>query len=285
MQPLYTADNCHAAYKLRWSLALFGNRGIPPASDWLDSVASAVEPDGVRMLEHTFRSPTTLLFFLSTKPHASPQGIVKSVKGRLQHTVRATHPELFKRNFSLTSIGEVRRGTVEAYVSKQLNHHRMADPRVRAELSGFQLCFPEVDLAQARFSTHGRYVCNLHLVLVNTERYCDVGYQRLATTRDMVLRAAEKKGHSISRLAILRDHLHMTVGFSWQESPADIALGYLNNLAYAHGMKPSLQYGYFVGTFGEYDSDAVRRNLGGAVAEGVMKLPTRVGGEYEESRQ
>ncbi|HUE72978.1 MAG TPA: hypothetical protein VMP01_18985 [Pirellulaceae bacterium] len=261
MQPLYTADNCHPAYELRWSLALFSNRQMPPAADWIEQLRMAVEPDGVRVLEHTFRSPTTLLFLLSTKSHASPKGIVKSVKGRLQHAVRATHPELFKRNFSLTGIGEVRREAVEAYVSQQLGHHRMADQQVQEPLADFQLCFPEVDLSEARFSTHGRYLCNLHLVLVHNERWCDVCYERLAITRDMVLRAARKKGHSLSRLAVLPDHLHVTLGFSWNEAPADVALGYLNNLAYAHGMKPLFQFGYFVGTFGEYDLDAVRRNL------------------------
>jgi REP element-mobilizing transposase RayT len=261
MQPIYTADNCQAAYELRWSLALFGNRAIPPAKDWLDTVTNAVETDGVRILEHTFRSETTLLFLLSTKPHASPQAIVKSVKGRLQHAVRATHPELFKWNFSLTSIGEVRREAVETYVSQQLGHHRMADQKLQERLADFQLCFLDVDLSQARFSTHGRCLCNLHLVLVHRERWSEVGYKPLAITREMVLQAAARKGHSLSRLAVLPEHLHVTLGFSWNESPADVALAYLNNLAYAHGMKPLFQFGYFVGTFGEYDLDAVRRKL------------------------
>jgi hypothetical protein len=35
----------------------------------------------------------------------------------------------------------------------------------------------------------------------------------------------------------------------------------LNCLAHIEGMKPVYQYGYYVGTFGEYDLDAVRRRL------------------------
>jgi hypothetical protein len=38
-----------------------------------------------------------------------------------------------------------------------------------------------------------------------------------------------------------------------EESPQDIALSYMNNLAYAQGMKAVFKYSYFVGTFGEYD--------------------------------
>ena len=45
----------------------------------------------------------------------------------------------------------------------------------------------------------------------------------------------------------------MTLGCDITESPADVALGYLNNLAYVQGMKSVYQFGYYVGTFGEYD--------------------------------
>ncbi len=36
---------------------------------------------------------------------------------------------------------------------------------------------------------------------------------------------------------------------------------YMNNIAYAHGMKPLLYHSYYVGTFGTYDLDAIRRSL------------------------
>jgi len=43
------------------------------------------------------------------------------------------------------------------------------------------------------------------------------------------------------------------------ESPLEVAVGYLNNLAYAQGMKRVYQYGFYVGTFGEYDLGAIRK--------------------------
>jgi hypothetical protein len=46
-----------------------------------------------------------------------------------------------------------------------------------------------------------------------------------------------------------------------QTSPEEVALKYLNNLAYAHDMQRLFQFGYFAGTIGPYDMDAVRRSL------------------------
>ena len=45
------------------------------------------------------------------------------------------------------------------------------------------------------------------------------------------------------------------------ESPASIALSLMNNVAHVQGMKPVLRHSYYVGTFGSYDRDAVRRHL------------------------
>ncbi len=261
MEPIYNASNCKPAYELRWSLAIFAKTVLPSPSEWLNELRSVVERDGVRILEHSAASPPAHQFLLSTKPHVAPPAIVKSVKGRLQHLIRATHGDAFRRNFSLTSIGSASRDAVEAYVADQLGHHRMADSRVLERLARFQLTFDEVDLSQPIFSSHGHYHYNLHLVLVHDRRWCEVREQWLEATRDMAIKVAKKKGHRLSRLALLADHLHLTLGVHYAESPGDVALCYLNNLAYAHGMQAVYQFGYYVGTFGEYDMGAVRRRL------------------------
>jgi hypothetical protein len=49
----------------------------------------------------------------------------------------------------------------------------------------------------------------------------------------------------------------MTLGTSPCESPLDVALAYLNNLAYTQGMRPVYRHSCFLGTFGEYDLGAV----------------------------
>jgi REP element-mobilizing transposase RayT len=260
-EPLYTSTNCEAAYELRWSLALFSTCDLPPGDAWLPGLKKVVEVDGVRILEFQASHPPVLHFLLSTKPTISPPQIVKSVKGRLQHLVRSSCPAAFRRNFSFGSVGEVRQEVVENYVASQLGHHRMADDRVQQRLAAFQLAFPEVDLSESVFSSHGRYLFNLHLVLVHDGRWCEVREDRLTKTRDMILGVAKKKQHKLSRAAVLSDHVHLTVGCAIEETPAAVALAYMNNLAYAHGMQPLFRHSFYVGTFGTYDLDAIRRAL------------------------
>jgi REP element-mobilizing transposase RayT len=259
MEPLYTKGNCKAAYRLRWSLALFTTTELPQAETWRIELGKAVERDGVRLLESRFHQPGVWLFLLSTLPQVAPPQIVKSVKGRLQHLVRASAPKAFRRNFSLTSVGDARREVVESYVASQLGHHPMADPRVEARFKDFQVVFPDVDPSAEQFSSHGRYVYALHLVLVHERRWREIRENYLSITRDMFFKVTRKKGHRLSRLALLADHLHATLGCAFEESPEEVALAYMNNLAFAHGMKRLFCESYYVGTFGQYDTGAIRR--------------------------
>jgi REP element-mobilizing transposase RayT len=260
-EPLYTSVNCKPAYELRWSLALFATCELSSTDEWLPDLKKVVEVDGVRILECQASHQPILHFLLSTQPTISPPQIVKSVKGRLQHLIRSSFPGAFRRNFSLGSVGEVRQEVIESYVASQLGHHRMADDRVQERLAAFQIEFSGVDLAEPIFSSHGRYIYNLHLVLVHDGRWCDVREDRLMTTRDMILGVAKKKQHRLSRAAILADHVHLTMGGTIDEAPEAVALTYMNNLAYAHEMEPLFYHSYYVGTFGTYDLSAIRRSL------------------------
>src|SRR4030095_9202270 len=189
MKPLYNSATCKAAYQLRWSLALFSVAELPSVETWVDALSEAVERDGVRLLESRLHSPGVLLFLLSTQPPVKPPQIVKSVKGRLQHLLRASAPRAFRRNFSLSSVGDARREAIESYVGSQLGHHGMVDSRVQARFKDFQFAFPAVDLSAEQFSSHGRYVYNLHVVLVHDARWREIREDYLATTRDMFFKA------------------------------------------------------------------------------------------------
>ncbi len=260
-EPLYTSGNCKPSYELRWSLALFSTCDLLPSDGWLPALKKVVEVDGVRILEFQASHQPVLHFLLSTKPEVTPPAIVKSVKGRLQHLIRNSCSGAFQRNFSLSSVGEVRQEVIENYVASQLGHHRMADERVQERLAAYQLEFPVVDLSEPIFSSHGRYLFNLHLVLAHGGRWCQVREDRLAKTRDMILGIAGKKQHRLPHAAILADHVHLTIGCAIEESPETVALTYMNNLAYAHGMERLFCHSYFVGAFGKYDLNAIRRSL------------------------
>jgi REP element-mobilizing transposase RayT len=256
--PLYTAANCNVAYQLNWSLSVFWTAPSPSPAEWLDALRSAVEPDGVRILEHHPRSPTVSQFFLSTKPQIPPFQAVHSVKGRLQYLVRQGLPRAFHRNYAIHSVGSARDTAIRNYIRDQVSHHPRADQRVQQRLAAYQIHAPEVDLSQARRSSHGEFSHNLHLVLVQDGRWSEIRDAVLGKIRDTIQGASRKKGHLLAEAGILPDHIHLALGCDVTEAPLDVALSYLNNLAYAQEMKPVYQYGCYLGTFGAYDRGAIR---------------------------
>jgi REP element-mobilizing transposase RayT len=261
LTPLYTVENCKAAYQLNWSLSLFGRGSFPDPVAWLKALKSRVEADGVRILEHRVVAPNVMQFLISSTPQLSPAQIIRSVKGRMQHEIKVEQPKAFRRNYFIHSIGSVNRAILQTYVADQLGHHPMADPRVESVLQKYQTQNSDVDLSYERTTAHGRFIYNLQVVLVNAGRWREIREDRLARTHEMIRKVAAKKDHMLSRSSILADHLHLTLGGGIDESPLQIALAYMNNLAFAQGMTPVLKYGFYAGTFGEYDLAAVRRWL------------------------
>ena len=224
---------------------------------WLTLLQSATEPDGVRVLKHRITTGDASQFFISTKPHVSPAQAIRSVKGRLQYQIRDQQPKAFQRNYAIRSIGAATRSVVEDYVAKQMDRHSMADPRVQDLFLHYQKTYPGVDLSQPVSSAHGQYWYNLHLVLVNDHRWMEIRPSVLDKLSQMIERVGAKYGHRLSSVGLLADHIHLTLGSQVDQSPENVALSYLNNLAYAVGMKSMFQFGYYAGTIGEYDRGAV----------------------------
>ena len=259
LEPIYTAENCRLHYELRWSLTLFW-KVAPGTESWLDELRSVTEPDGVRLLEHRFAHPDCSQFLVSTLPHVRPETVPWSIKGRLQKLVRQQWPVAFQRNYDLRSIGSTKRDKVEAYVASQVQHHLPDDSSLRSVFPDLQIINPDVDLSQPRFTAHARDWANLHLVLVHDWRQAETRANVWINVRNMIRRASSAKGHLLSRAGLVPDHLHLALGFGPQESPLDVGLSYLNNLAYAHGMKPVFMHGFYVATCGEYDLGAIHKN-------------------------
>ncbi len=256
-EPIYTAKNVSPAYQLNWGLTVFW-RQQPVADDqWLTLLQSATEPDGVRVLKHRFTTGECSQFFVSTKPHVSPAQMIRSVKGRLQHIIQEQQPKAFQRNYAVRSVGAATRTVVEDYVAKQMDRHPMADPRVQDLFLHYQKTYPGVDLSQPVCIAHGQYWYNLHLVLVNDHRWMEVRPSVLDKLSQMFERVGAKYGHRLSSVGLLADHFHLTLGCQVDHAPDVVTLSYLNNLAYAVGMKPIFQFGYYAGTIGDYDRGAV----------------------------
>lgn len=256
LQPLYTRDNCSFCAPLQWGLTVFWREAVTDTPSLAD-LGRALEPDGVRLLGHHLAEPCASQFALSSLPSVTPLLLVNRVKGRLQYLVRQARPKALQRNYALRSFGSATRAAVEGYVAAQLEHHRMADERVQARLERFQVIHPEIDLSQPRATSHGVYWYNLHVVLVHRERWAEVREEVLEQVRGMIERVCRAKGYALSRAGILADHVHLALGCPLEVAPADVALAFLNNLAYVHGMKAVFQFGAYVGTFGEYHQGAV----------------------------
>ena len=190
--PIYTSENCRAAYQLNWSLALFWQEPAANA-DWLADLQRTVEPNGVRILEHQFARPGVSQFLVSTRPETAPERLVWSVKGRLQHQVRRQCPKAFHRNYGLRSVGSATREALEGYVRSQVDHHPMADPRVQAALRAVQIDDGGVDLSEPRRNAHARYWYNLHVCFVNEGRCREIQNERLRRTHDMIVGARGKE--------------------------------------------------------------------------------------------
>ncbi len=258
-EPLYTIENCAPAYQLRWSLALFSSLPLPPFDQWLDDLKAVTERDSVRILEYHVLPNGTNLFLLSTQTSVTPPAIVKPIKGRLQTILRPVATIDFRCNFRLTSVGEATVSVVENYVAQQLEHHRLASHSSQQLLQRFSLAFDDVDLTEPLNSSHGQYVLALHIVLVHAARWRIAEPAFLEKTRDAILAAAAKKQHRILRLSLLPDHVHFTLKIRYEVSPAEVALSYMNNIAFRHGMLNLWMPSYYVGTIGPYDMNAVRR--------------------------
>jgi len=256
VEPIYTVANTRVAYQLNWSYSLFWHEQ-PSTLEWFAELQEATEADGIRVLNHTFEPPSVSKFLVSTTPAVTPDLIPQRVKGRLQHLLRQTLPRAFQRNYCLRSIGSTKRDKVEAYVDGQLGHHPLADERIQQRFQEHQVFDVTIDLSRRRQTSHAIYWYNLHLVLVMRDRARHMQAETLLAIRNMIRAVASKKGHLLSRAAILPDHIHVALGCELSESPEEIALSYMNNVAFAVGMQRLFEYGYWVGTFGEYDLGAV----------------------------
>jgi REP element-mobilizing transposase RayT len=267
-EPLYRPADLRPAYQLRYGWTGWPSKGMFP-TDLLARVLPVLGPewekDGLRVLESSL-TPKHIQLTLSTTPQVSPATLAGRIKGRLQHHCRQSGAPIdFSRKLAVRSLGDPTRTQVEAYIRNQVPHEALADERFREMLTAFTVVNPQVDLSEPTESNSGRYWYNLHLVLVVSERYRIGEAATLAKIREMAFRICVKKGYAASTLAVLPDHLHLAIRGAVIQSPEEIALSFLNNLASVMDQRPWWQAGYYAGTFGEYSMAAVRKGPEAAV--------------------
>jgi REP element-mobilizing transposase RayT len=260
--PLYLPQNIDSpAYHWRYAWIGWPSDGLfpkRPSQEFFTTLESLWETDGIRVLESNW-SAEQIQFTCSVKPAVSPTFFTARMKGRLQHALRvAGTPTSFSRKVAFRSIGENRREQVEAYIGGQVSKERFVDDRFEEFMKGFTVSNADVRLQDPSATERGRYWYNLHVVLVTESRmrFTDEGSLRLmAKTCDKV---SIKKSYGISRRSVMPDHIHLSLRGNVEHSPEDVALSFMNNIAFAFGQKAIFRPSYYVGTFGEYDMGAVR---------------------------
>ena len=75
----------------------------------------------------------------------------------------------------------------------------------------------------------------------------------------MIVGVCGKQGYFFPAPELCRITSTSTLGGVPSQSPGEIAVCFMNNLAYRDGMKPVFEFGYYLGTFGEYDLGAIPR--------------------------
>jgi len=263
-EPLYNGRNLEPAYQLRyaWTGWPSGEARFPGRTEEIVAgLRDAWETDGIRVLEDVC-SAREVQILCSVKPHVAPTVFTARLKGRLDHALRKWGAGIsFSRKVAMRSLGDNSTADVERYVAKQVSKERLADPAFGEILRQFTIANPAVDLSAPTETLSGRYWYNLHLVLVTEERFRIVDAAWLGWIRDQSIRIAQKKGHAISRLSVMPDHLHLALRGNVDQSPRDIALAFQNNLAYALGQCRVWRDTYYVATFSEYDMEAIRRSV------------------------
>ena len=255
--PIYTAANCKFSHPLNWGITVFWREHCSDES-WLGELTDCLHPDGIFLKSHRLAgNRSSSQFVVASRPDVSPSKIVQRLKGRLQYLVRSERPKALRRNFAIRGFGRVTRNVVEKYVADQLGHHKMADPAVQQRLHGYQISHPEIDLSQAQHTSHGLFWASLHLVFAHQERWNEIRDDVLSSVREMIVNSSRRKGYLLRDAGILPDHVHILTGCPFAESPQKVALGFLNNLAYAQGLKPVYQYGGYIATVGEYTFGAI----------------------------
>ncbi len=249
------------AFLLRYGWSAWPSSGtLPtlPPPPFLQELGEAWNQDGIHLLEHRWQADTVQLLF-SGAPDVAPVDLARVAKGRLQHALRkAGHPTDFSRKVAVRALGENTRETVETYVSGQLEHADLADPRYRDALKRHAVLNPDVKLDEPFSTNSGQYWYNLHVVLVTNSRW-RMGENEARMLAQGCRAAAAEGGYGLAKMAVMPDHAHLAVRGHPEHSPNRIAQAFQATTAKAIGMMGFWKETFYVGTFGEYGMGAVRR--------------------------
>jgi REP element-mobilizing transposase RayT len=260
-RPIYTPKNVRKIHHLRydWTGWLSDEAPFPATTqDAIRACREGWEKDGLSFSEFRIHNDRAQILF-DARPDISPVTCTTRVKGRLQHALRqAGTPVHFSRKISFRSLGENVDRTVEGYLRKQVRKEGFVDPRYEARMNAFTIESDAVELSQPVATKSGRYWYGLHVVVVMASRRRVIDLGLMGKMRDACLAIGRKKECGIKAVSVMPDHTHVAIKGNIALSPEEIAMSFLNNLAFVMGRNRVWKDEYYVGTFSEYGMDTIR---------------------------
>ena len=265
-EPIYKSGQLKAAFHLRYTWTGWpkqGSRfGNEPSEAFFQELDVAWKSDQLNRLSYSWTSDQIQICF-STTPAVSPRLFTGRIKGRLQHALRKTKtPTEFSRKVSFRAIGDNHSHEVASYIANQVKADSFVDVRFSEMLQKFTSVDSAVSLQEPTETVSGRYWYNLHLVLVVSCRdriHREADFQVLDGA---VLGTARKHSYEIAARSWMPDHFHVALRGNIEQSPETIALALMNNTAFAMGQVAIWQPSFYVGSFSEYDVNAIRKRDG-----------------------
>ena len=259
--PIYRIEDLNTAFHLRFLWTGWPTVGTifphQPDESFFCQLDKAWKLDSLNRISTKWDAGKIQIAF-STIPTVSPTFFVSRVKGRLQHALRLVGtPAKFSRKVAFRGVGDNHTSDVERYIAQQVYSEPFVDPRFSSMLKQFTIVDETIKLDQPSESNSGRYWYNLHLVMVVASRARLRQEDDFAKLDRSLVATAKKHLYQLAARAWMPDHLHVALRGNIAESPAEIALSFMNNTAYAMGQNAIWQRGFYVGTFSEYDVRAL----------------------------
>ena len=205
--------------------------------------------DGIQLSNHRFLNPGMGQFRMSCRPECRPFDLVNRLRYHIQEFVRSELPHAFDEQFRIRSIGVISRQTIEGILVSELDE--AADKAESADPVKALHIQQDVDLSIPQRSEKILYSYNLHVVLEQdaTEVTNRKTFSKMA--HDQILRECQRRTYRMLHAVILTDYIEFVLGCPLTESPASVALAFMNSLADASFGRPVFRFGAFIYTFGE----------------------------------
>jgi len=259
LTPLYSEHEVNVVSSLHYSWDGWLSKGAPLPQN-VDTAIELCKPLWLEddfIFENYDLDQGSLKCLFEVDPTISAVTFTKRIKGRLDHAFRQLGtPVKFSRKVGFRSLGSNTRNVVNQYVEKQVGKSDYIDPKFKSFLNDFTVVDRSVDLKEFSSVAHGRYCCNVHLVLViDDRRYPIEDRDMFVKVRDTCFKIAVKHDHKIARLAIMPDHIHISLRVDPKVPTKELGICFLNNLAYCMGRHRWWSREFYVGSFSEYSVD------------------------------